>query len=236
MKTPEHINPATPYTVTGPLAGVKVLDLSRILAGPTATQLLGDLGAEVIKIENPATGGDDTRSWGPPFTLDKAGAATDLSAYFMFANCNKKSGDVIIALGNDTQFERFVTWLGAPEMAKDPDFATNPARLRNRIRLIEKLKPLIAARPVRAILSELEASKIPVGPVNKLDQVFASDQVRARYLKIEMPAPSAQKGSVDLIGNPLKFSKKPVTYCYPPPEFGADTQDVLGTLPDTKGE
>ena len=50
----------------GPLKGVKILDLSRILAGPTCTQLLGDLGASVIKIENPVTGGDDTRQWGPP--------------------------------------------------------------------------------------------------------------------------------------------------------------------------
>ncbi|MEL6437432.1 MAG: CoA transferase, partial [Pseudomonadota bacterium] len=52
---------------TGALDGLLVLDLSRILAGPTATQLLGDLGATVLKIENPKTGGDDTRSWGPPY-------------------------------------------------------------------------------------------------------------------------------------------------------------------------
>ncbi len=75
----------------GPLAGVKVLDLSRILAGPTCTQLLGDLGATVIKIENPASGGDDTRSWGPPFVKDADGTPTDLSAYFMSSNRNKYS-------------------------------------------------------------------------------------------------------------------------------------------------
>ena len=75
----------------GPLKGVKVLDLSRILAGPTCTQLLGDLGASVIKIENPATGGDDTRQWGPPYVSDAEGNRSDLSAYFMSANRNKKS-------------------------------------------------------------------------------------------------------------------------------------------------
>ena len=74
----------------GALDGVLVLDLSRILAGPTATQLLGDLGATVIKIENPRTGGDDTRSWGPPFVETKEGDS-DLSAYFLAANRNKFS-------------------------------------------------------------------------------------------------------------------------------------------------
>lgn len=75
----------------GALDGLFVLDLSRILAGPTATQLLGDLGATVIKIENPKTGGDDTRAWGPNYALDAQGRPTDLSAYFMAANRNKRS-------------------------------------------------------------------------------------------------------------------------------------------------
>ena len=73
----------------GPLDGLVILDLTRILAGPTCTQLLGDLGAEVIKIESPE--GDDTRGWGPPFALDAAGRPTDLSAYFLSSNRNKKS-------------------------------------------------------------------------------------------------------------------------------------------------
>jgi crotonobetainyl-CoA:carnitine CoA-transferase CaiB-like acyl-CoA transferase len=74
----------------GPLEGLKVLDLSRILAGPTATQLLGDLGADVVKIEKPGTG-DDTRGWGPPFVKDAEGRETRESAYFLSANRNKRS-------------------------------------------------------------------------------------------------------------------------------------------------
>ncbi|MEM7215283.1 MAG: CaiB/BaiF CoA-transferase family protein [Pseudomonadota bacterium] len=75
---------------TGPLAGLKVLDLSRILAGPTCTQLFGDLGAEIIKIERPGKG-DDTRFWGPPFLKDKDGNETSESAYYLSANRNKNS-------------------------------------------------------------------------------------------------------------------------------------------------
>ena len=76
--------------VTGPLHGVRVLDLTRILAGPFCTQMLGDLGAEVIKIERPGNG-DDTRKFAPPFVRDERGAETSESAYFLSANRNKKS-------------------------------------------------------------------------------------------------------------------------------------------------
>jgi len=72
------------------LAGVKVLDLSRILAGPSATQLLGDLGADVVKVERPDEG-DDTRKWGPPYIHDTEGNPTNESAYYLSANRNKRS-------------------------------------------------------------------------------------------------------------------------------------------------
>ena len=75
---------------TGALAHLKVLDLSRVLAGPWAGQLLGDYGAEVIKIERPG-GGDDTRSWGPPYAKDADGNDTTDAAYFLCANRNKRS-------------------------------------------------------------------------------------------------------------------------------------------------
>jgi crotonobetainyl-CoA:carnitine CoA-transferase CaiB-like acyl-CoA transferase len=389
--------------MAGALDGLRILDLTRILAGPTCTQLLGDLGAEVIKIENPATGGDDTRSWGPPFVEGPDGTATDLSAYFMCANRNKLSvsvdiatkegqdairalasqcdvmvenfkpgglakygldaetllkadpalvycsisgfgqtgpnaskpgydlmaqgfggimsltgdsagepmkvgvgvadvmcgmyatigilaalrhrdktgegqhidvalvdsqiswlvnegvshlttgdlpkrrgnghpnivpyqvfatsdGHVIIAVGNDTQFNRFCTFLGVPQLAQDPRYATNPARLENRDSLLAQIVPLIAAKPMSDMIYGLEASKVPVGPVQTLDQVFGSEQVKARDMIATIPTDDAKAGEVRVIGNPLKLSKTPVTYRRAPPRFGQDTDAVLGKI------
>jgi crotonobetainyl-CoA:carnitine CoA-transferase CaiB-like acyl-CoA transferase len=76
--------------MTGSLDGVRVFDLSRVLAGPSCAQMLGDLGAEVIKVERPVHG-DDTRAWGPPFVTDADGNDTQESAYFLSANRNKRS-------------------------------------------------------------------------------------------------------------------------------------------------
>ena len=80
----------------GPLDGIRVVDLTRILAGPSCTQILGDLGADVIKIEMPGSG-DDTRRWGPPFWLNDQGEQTNESAYFSCANRNKRSMTVNIS-------------------------------------------------------------------------------------------------------------------------------------------
>ena len=81
---------------TGPLSGITIIDLTRILAGPFCTQMLGDLGADIIKIERPGVG-DDTRRFGPPYLHDADGADTGESAYFMSCNRNKRSVAVDIA-------------------------------------------------------------------------------------------------------------------------------------------
>jgi crotonobetainyl-CoA:carnitine CoA-transferase CaiB-like acyl-CoA transferase len=381
------------------LAGIRVLDLTRILAGPTCTQLLADLGAEVIKIERPGAG-DDTRGWGPPFVQDGEGQDTRESAYYMSSNRGKSSvaidlahpegqavirdiarvadivvenfkvgdlarrgldyaslsainprivycsvtgfgqtgpnahragydflaqgeggmmsltgeaegrplkvgvgiadvmcgmyatvgilaalqarhvtgrgqhidvalldtqiawlvnqgvsyltdgivpprrgnehptivpygtfpsadGEFILAVGNDAQFRRFCEEAGAPEIADDPDFATNRARVTNRDRLIPMLNDLTRRRRSGDWLAAMERLGVPAGPIHDLAGVFASPQVAARGMRITLPHPVAGKGSVDLIGNPLKLSDTPVAYRNAPPTVGQHTGAVL---------
>ncbi|EAR52525.1 CAIB/BAIF family protein [Oceanicola granulosus HTCC2516] len=388
----------------GALDGLVVLDLSRILAGPTATQMLGDLGATVIKIENPRTGGDDTRAWGPPYIPLKDGAASDLSAYYLSANRNKLSaaadltteegralvrriaaqadvvvenykpgglakygldhetllaahpglvycsisgfghtgpnrdqpgydlmaqgyggimsltgpvegppmkvgvavadvvcglyaatgilaalrhrdrtgegqhidlalvdsqmawlinagtnylatgrvparrgnahpnivpyevfasadGHVIVACGNDSQFARLCAAFDAPALAADPAFATNAARVGNREALLAALTPLLAARSSADIVAALQAAGVPVGPINDLETALTSDQAEARGAVVEMASPDTEEGRVRLLGNPLKFSRTPVTYRHAPPRFGQDTAQVAANFP-----
>ncbi|MDA8454687.1 CoA transferase [Acidovorax sp. GBBC 3334] len=90
-----HASPP-PSAPGGALAGIRVLDLSRVLAGPWCTQVLADLGADVVKVERPGAG-DDTRHWGPPFLKDAEGRDTDQAAYFTACNRNKRSVTIDMA-------------------------------------------------------------------------------------------------------------------------------------------
>jgi crotonobetainyl-CoA:carnitine CoA-transferase CaiB-like acyl-CoA transferase len=392
----------TEQTSTGPLSGIRVFDLSRILAGPTCTQLLGDLGAEVIKIERPGAG-DDTRKWGPPYLRGKDGKDTDEAAYYLSSNRNKRSvtvdiskpegqalakkliakcdimienfkvgdmaryglsyadlkdshprlvycsisgfgqtgpyapragydllaqgiggimsitgepdrppmkvgvgiadvmcgmyatvailgalhhrektgqgqyidlalldsqvawlinvglnyltsgkvpqrvgnehpnivpynvlpasdGFIILAVGNDAQYQKFCDFAGAPELAKDPRFLTNADRVRNRREIYEMLPAVTRRKKQAEWIDGLAKLGVPCSPVNNVEQVFEDPQVRQRGMKITMPHPLSASGTVDLIGNPIKFSETPVDYRLPPPFCGQHTQDVLGEL------
>lgn len=380
----------------GPLHGVRVLDLTRVLAGPACTQMLGDLGADVVKVERPGSG-DDTRKFAPPFVRDGEGGETDESAYFMGANRNKRSialdisgpggagvarrlaveadclvenfktgdlaryglgyddlkdlnprlvycsvtgfgqtgpyakrpgydfllqgmgglmsitgevdgepqkvgvpiadlmagmyaavavcaalrhaevagkgqhvdigmmdttvamlanagmnylhggslgrlgnahpnivpyqpfptadGHIIVAIGNDEQFRRFCELAGRPDLADDPDYAANDARVRNRDRLLPVLRDVFASRSSAEWLEGLEERKIGCGPINDLKAVFDDPHVRAREMVVCMPHEAA--GEVALIGSPMRFSETPVAYRRAPPGVGQDTDGVL---------
>lgn len=392
------------------LEGVRVLDLSRILAGPWATQVLADFGADVIKVERPGVG-DDTRSWGPPYLQDADGNDSSESAYYLCANRGKRSlaidfttaegqallrelvvhcdvlvenykvgglkkygldfaslhainsklvccsitgygqdgpyaqragydaaiqaigglmsvtgepdgapgagpqkvgvaatdlmtgmyaatailaalrhaertgvgqqidlalldtqvawlanqasnyliggvvptrqgtahpnivpyqvmpaadGYFMLAVGNDGQFARLCEVIGEPELARDPRYVSNNARVANRELLVPHLQQVLRTRPAAEWLAALEHAVVPANPVNRIDQVFADPQVQARGLRIELP--HAGGGSVAMVRNPLKFSATPLRYEQAAPVLGQHTYEVLGEVLAVDGE
>jgi crotonobetainyl-CoA:carnitine CoA-transferase CaiB-like acyl-CoA transferase len=383
----------------GPLTGIRVLDLSRVLAGPFCTMILGDMGAEVIKIEEPGRG-DETRGWGPPFaggesayylsvnrnkrsmalnlkteegkrvlmdlirqsdilvenfkvgTLAKWGLSPDTLLdenprlivaqisgfgqsgpnshkagydYMMQALCglmsitgSQESGPMkvgvaivdvltglftatgilgalqernrsgkgqvvdvalfdvgvaslvnvasnylisgkipdllgnghpnivpyqlfhtqdlplIIAVGNDDQFRRLTECLGCTHLAEDPRYASNSERVVNRQTLTEELESILKTRPRAYWLSLLEKANLPCAPIQTLDEVFTSSQVKHREMLVEMDHPTA--GKVKLVGSPLHFSRTPVSYRQSPPLLGEHTEVILREIGYTDNE
>lgn len=404
------MNPDSASKKSGPLAGIRVLDLSRILAGPWCGQIFADLGADVIKVERPGKG-DDTRAWGPPFLKDRDGGETKEAAYFMCANRGKQSitldiakpegqaiarelaqqadvlienykvgdlkrygldyetlsalnprliycsitgfgqtgpyreragydfmvqgmggmmsitgerddlpgggpqkagvaiadlmtgmyatvgllaaleerhrsgkgqyidmalldtqvawlanqntnyliggevpkrlgnahpnvvpyqtfptadGDVIIAVGNDGQFQRFCEAAGIPQLVTDQRFVNNTKRIENRDSCSAAIAPAMKSKTTAEWIAVLEPLGVPCGPIHRLDDVFANPQIRARQMQVDVPHPLS--GTVPLVANPIKFSRTPLSYEVPPPMLGEHTdqvlQQVLGKSPD----
>ncbi|MBJ9965969.1 CaiB/BaiF CoA transferase family protein [Burkholderia seminalis] len=385
----------------GALSHIRVLDLTRVLAGPWCAQTLADFGADVIKVERPGAG-DDTRHWGPPYLKDAAGADTAEAAYYLAANRNKRSvtvdiatpegqqivrelaaqsdvvlenykvgqlkkygldyaslravkpdlvycsvtgfgqtgpyahragydfivqgiggfmsitgerdgepgggpqkagvaiadlatglystiavlaalahrdrtgegqyidmalldvqvallanmntnflasgkppvrwgnahpnivpyqtfqtrdGWIIVAVGNDGQFRKFVEAGGRPELADDERFATNPSRVRHRDTLVPILAEMVKARGKADWIAVLEAAGVPCGPINDLDEVFDNEQVVARGMQVSLPHPCG--ADVKLVRNPIRMSATPPDARTAPPLLGAQTDDVL---------
>jgi crotonobetainyl-CoA:carnitine CoA-transferase CaiB-like acyl-CoA transferase len=136
-------------------------------------------------------------------------------------------GWFILAIGNDNQFRKFCEIAGRPEIAEDPAFSTNAARVRNRETLTPLLREITATRTEAEWMTACEAAHVPCGPVNDIAQAFAEPQAAHRGCRISMPHPVAAGGAVDLIGNPIKMSETPVTYRHTPPMVGQHSGAAL---------
>ena len=134
-------------------------------------------------------------------------------------------GEIVVAVGNDTQFVSFCKVLGAPELATDARFKTNPLRAANRLVLVPLLADMLKTRTVNDWYAAFDAANVPSGPINGFAEVFADPQIRHREMLLRLPHAAA--GSVPQVANPVKFSATPVTYHRGPPVLGQHTVEVL---------
>ena len=130
--------------------------------------------------------------------------------------------------GNDVQFQRFCEVLEFPDLAQDPDYATNSGRVSHRETLIPLIEARMVARKRDEWLAAFEQADVPAAPINKIDEVFDDPQVSARGMKISMPHPV--NDNLQLVGNPLKLSRTPVQYQRPPPMLGEHTDEIISEL------
>ena len=139
-------------------------------------------------------------------------------------------GHLILAVGNDSQFAKFCAAAGKPEWARDPRFAKNADRVRERALLAPMIEAVMRTRTQRDWLDALEQVGVPCGPINTIDQVFEDPQVRAREMQVDLP--HALGGSVPQVASPLRYSATPVSYDRPPPLLGEHTAAVLREMLD----
>jgi len=122
-------------------------------------------------------------------------------------------GYLILAVGNDEQFAKFCRVASHPELAEQADFATNPARVANRERLVSLLSELFLSRPRAWWIACLEEVGVPCGPINDLSEVFTDPQLLSRGMVLE-------QDGLRMVGNPLKFSGTPLSTPTSPPALG----------------
>jgi crotonobetainyl-CoA:carnitine CoA-transferase CaiB-like acyl-CoA transferase len=138
-----------------------------------------------------------------------------------------KAGDIIVAVGNDTQYVAFCKVIGKPELATDPRFVTVAQRSLNRGALVPLIAQVMLTRPMSEWVACMEAANVPCGPINNLEQVFEDPQVRHRQMKLTLPHPVG--GEIPNLANPIRFSDTPIQYERAAPMLGEHTDEVLAT-------
>ncbi|MDI9408920.1 MAG: CaiB/BaiF CoA-transferase family protein [Candidatus Pacebacteria bacterium] len=146
--------------------------------------------------------------------------------YRVFAT---KDGHCILAIANDIQFGKFCKAVGRDDLATNPEFSTNPARVIHRNRLEAILAEIFVARSTAHWIDLLTPLAVPVGPINRIDQVFADPQVKARELEIQLRRGTADSPLYPGVRSPIRMSASPVTATKAPPALGEDTDHILGT-------
>jgi glutaryl-CoA transferase len=136
-------------------------------------------------------------------------------------------GHVIVAVGNDGQFARFVAVLGRPELAQDERFGSNAGRVGHRAELAPLLTGLTLAFTREDLLSALEKQGVPAGPINTVADVFADPQVIARGMKIDLPSEAARGGAIPSVRSPIVMDGQPMAAQRPSPRLGEHTSEVL---------
>ncbi len=137
-------------------------------------------------------------------------------------------GHVVVAVGNDGQFARFASTLGAPELAQDSRFLSNPLRVANRAALVPKLTELTMRTTREELLSALERQGVPCGPINSVADVFDDPQVLARGMRVDLPSVAAAAGSVPSVASPIVLDGARMVADRASPGLGEHTDSVLG--------
>jgi crotonobetainyl-CoA:carnitine CoA-transferase CaiB-like acyl-CoA transferase len=136
-------------------------------------------------------------------------------------------GYIIIATGNDSQYQKLCTVLGAPGLAKDPAYIDNKSRLANRAELVGKLTALTMKFKMQDLADKLEAVGVPAGPINNLDHVFDDPHVKYRGMKLDLPSAFAKNGTIPGIRTPIMVDEQPMAAEHPAPRLGEHTAEIL---------
>jgi crotonobetainyl-CoA:carnitine CoA-transferase CaiB-like acyl-CoA transferase len=154
------------------------------------------------------------------------GSAHRMNAPYQAIRC--ADGYVTIGANTNRLFQRLCSVLGRPEWSDDPEFATNPSRVRNRTKLAASIESVMSDEPCRHWLALLDAAEIPCGPINDYAQVFSDPQVAARGMVLQTDHPVL--GRLRTLGSPIKMSATPADASRRAPLLDEHTDEVLGEL------
>lgn len=146
-------------------------------------------------------------------------------------------GHVIVAVGTDTQYVKFCDVLGRADLANDPAYASNAQRVANREALVTRLRDVLASWRRDELLARLEAAGVPAGPINTIEDVFRDPQVISRGMRLALPSPGIEGGTLPGLRTPLKLSASPLQFGRPSPTLGEHDEAVRRelNLPARKG-